>query len=101
MREIHGFIVEFQFAAFDAGHIQYIIDKAKQIGVGRFDLLQAVQSLFAIRQHAFGNRGHAADRVHGRTDLMGHSGEEICLGLAYGIRFGLHDKGRNNLNHLF
>ena len=69
-------------AAFNAAHVQYIIDQAEKVLRGGPDDGKALVNLNGIVAPGQGEFGHADNGVHGRADVVAHGGKEVGLGLA-------------------
>ena len=67
-------------AAFDAAHIQNIVDEGEQKTRGDANFGDAVHHQFVVADGLGGDGAHANDGVHGRADLMAHAGKKIRLG---------------------
>ena len=77
--------VEIQFARFDLGKIQNVVDQREQRIRGHLRQSQ-ILALFGVELRVEHQFRHAHDAVHGRADFMAHVGQEFALG-AVG-RFG-------------
>ena len=73
-------LLQMDLAAFDAAHIQNVIDEGEQMVAGGQDLAQIVLNPLLVIHIAHRQRGEADDGVHRRADIMGHIGEERTLG---------------------
>ena len=71
-RQVYRLLLQAEFAALYAGHIQHLINEGKQMIRSNRYLLQAVLHLRRIIQICLGNGRHAYDSIHRRTDIVGH-----------------------------
>ena len=111
--------LQFHLAAFDAPHVQHVVDQGQQVMAGSFDLIHVIRDLGRVF-FFFGQRRIAHDGVHGRADIVAHIGKERTLGLAAHFRQQLlffchllaaqydlvnqrynsqHDQNQNQLDH--
>ncbi len=88
IRQGAGLFVQIYFAAFDAAHVQHIVDEAEQVVAGGHDFLEVLLHLFPVVDMGAGQGGKANDGVHGSPDVVGHVGEENALGLAGPVGLG-------------
>ena len=77
---IVGLQVQFLLAAFDAGQVQYIIDKLEQVLAGNMDFIQIVADFFRVIHVFFCQGGKPDDGIQGGADIVGHIKEEGTLG---------------------
>ena len=69
------------FAGFDPGHIENVVDDRQQARCGLVDgMHETFLALAQFRAHQ--QIGHAEDAVHGRADFVAHVGDELGLGAA-------------------
>ncbi|GFI65662.1 hypothetical protein IMSAG185_01265 [Lachnospiraceae bacterium] len=80
LRKVEGLLVQAHLARLDLGHIQDLIDQPQKMPAGYGDLFQGIRHLFPVVDMAGGNGRHADDGIHGRADIMAHTGEKIRLG---------------------
>ena len=73
---------QIQLTAFNLGNIQNIVDQGQQMIAGETDFMQVFLDGGAVLRVLFRNGSQADNSVHGRADVMGHSGEEVRLCLA-------------------
>ena len=74
-----------EFAGFDFGKIQDVIDDRQQsvrTGANGFGKLALLRVEVAVEQQT----GHADDAVHRRADLVAHIGQELALGRYWPLR---------------
>ena len=76
------FFLDDDFAAFDAAHVKYVVDKGQQEARRYPDFRQTIGDLFRVVHTLRGDRRHPYYRVHRRSDLMAHAREEFRLGEA-------------------
>ena len=94
LRDVHGLGVEVDLAAFDAAHLEHVVDEGQQVLAGAVDLAQ-VAAYFVHRQAvALCDGGVADDGVHGGADVMGHVGQEGRFGPARLLRLRAPDVER-------
>ena len=88
IRQGEGLLVEGHAAAVNAGHVQYVVDQAHQMGGGGLDLAQAVvdPGLFIDVGQADG--GHTHNCVHRGADIVGHVGQKAAFGLICRLGIG-------------
>ena len=77
--QVHFLLLQLDFAAFDAAHVQHIVDQAQQMVAGREDFRQIILNLFRIRYIGNGKGRKPDDCVHGRADIVRHTAEERAL----------------------
>ena len=82
LRQTAGLLLQTDLATLYAAHIQYIVDQTQQMIPGRHDLLQIPFHLVPVFNMGNGQGGESHNGIHGRTDIMGHIGEEHAFGLA-------------------
>ena len=103
----HGLQVEFdaldfEFAGFDFGEVQDVVDDAQQVLAGGLDFAQVIELLRA--EFGFEHQvGHAQHRVHGGADFVAHVGQKVGFGAVggFGRFFGLGQFGRACKHHFF
>ena len=84
--DIRALLIQFHLAAFDAAHVQNVVNERQQMMAGRFNLAQI---LHRLRRHSgllLQEADVADDGVHRRPDVMAHVGEERAFGLAALLR---------------
>ena len=82
-------LVQLDLSAFDAAHIQNIIDERKQVAAGGKYLGKVFLHAVPVVQMADRQRGKADDGIHRGADVVGHIGKEGALG-AVGVFGGGH-----------
>jgi hypothetical protein len=82
LREHERFVFQQHLAAFDAGHVEDVVDERQQIPRGKADFGHTVRNFFIVSHRLCGDRVHPDDRVERRADLVAHAGKEIGLGRA-------------------
>ena len=70
------FFFDLHLAAFDAAHIQHVVDQTEQMIAGRGDFTQIILHLLLIIHMSSGKRGKTYDGVHRRPDIVGHIVQE-------------------------
>ncbi len=73
------FFFDLHLAAFDAAHIQHVVDQTEQMIAGRGDFTQIILHLLLIIHMSSGKRGKTYDGVHRRPDIVGHIVQERGL----------------------
>ena len=68
-------------AALDLGHVQNVIEQSQKVMGGAVHLFQAVKAALLALGFLQRDLRHADDAVHGRPDLVGHTRQELRLGL--------------------
>ena len=63
----------FNSPAFNARHVQHIVDKQYQMSGRSDDFLQAVVNFFRVVDISFCNLRHPNDPVERRSDVVGHA----------------------------
>ncbi len=86
VRHVHGLFLQLHAAAFNAAHVQDVVDQAQQMGAGGVDLCKIVLDLLGVVDVGLGQGGEAHDGVHGGADIVGHAVEEHGLGLVRLLR---------------
>ena len=76
VRHVHRLLVELHAAAFDAAHIQDVVDQAQQVRAGSADLRQVILHQLRVVYVRLRQRREADDGVHGRADVVGHVVQE-------------------------
>ena len=72
---------DFQFAGFDLGQIENIVDQLQQMLAAGMNRVEKFQPFgFAVFIAAAKNIGETEDRVHRRADFMAHPRQEFALG---------------------
>ncbi len=80
IRQIKAALRQTDFAALDPTHIQDLINQSQQMFAGDRDLAQRIQYPFLFVNVHPRHGCHTQNRIHGRTDIMAHPGQEIALG---------------------
>ena len=75
------------FSAFNAAHIQHIVDEGEQMVAGCKGLAKIILHPVCIVNIAERQRGKADDGVHGGADIVGHIGKEGTLGAVRALCF--------------
>ncbi|MFM1941793.1 MAG: hypothetical protein RI897_775 [Verrucomicrobiota bacterium] len=90
--EVEVDFFHFEAIGFDFGVIEDVIDEGEEaFGAGADDFCVAV--LFVGEGGIEEEAGHTDDAVHGRTDFVGHTGEELAFGDIGGLGFGGEEVG--------
>ena len=66
------FVIESHFAAFDLGHVEHIVNQAKELLAGNGDLAQAVLHALGLVHMGFGDFRESDNGVHRRSDVVTH-----------------------------
>ncbi len=82
----HDVVGQRHFSALDFRHVQYVVDQPKQMLAGERDALQVMKHPVLVVDVRRGDRRHPDDRVHRRTDIVGHVGQKLALGLVGFLR---------------
>ncbi len=79
--ELHRFREEFELARFDLRQVQDIVDQLQQVAPAGPDVPDELPLLRGLDGHPVHAQqvGEADDRVHRRTQLVRHVGEELAL----------------------
>ena len=79
--QMHGGIVQLDGAAFNAAHIQNIVDQAEQMLPRHADFLQVILDQLGVVQMGGRQRRKAEDGVHRGTDVVRHTVQKygFCL----------------------
>ena len=80
IRQIHRLCLQGDPAAFNAAHIQHIVDEGQQMLAGGGDLFQVINDLIPVVNMGGRQRGEADDGVHRCADIVGHIEQELPLG---------------------
>ena len=91
IREVDLGLFQMDLSAFDAAHIQHIVDEGEQVVAGSEGLGEVILHPFLVVDVADRQCGEADDGIHGGADIMGHIGKEGALGTVGGLG------GRNGL----
>ena len=91
IREVDLGLFQMDLSAFDAAHIQHIVDEGEQVIAGSEGLGEVILHPFLVVDVADRQCGEADDGIHGGADIMGHIGKEGALGAVGGLG------GRNGL----
>ena len=67
---------------FDSRHVQDIIDETQEVLRGSLHFLQIFDRFWRRIRHIHGDVAQSDNRIHGRADLMAHTGQEGRLRLA-------------------
>ena len=84
-RRLKSHLFKIDFARFDLGEVENVVDDVEQRVGGelhRFEIVALLRGQFCLKREI----GHADDAVERRSDLVAHVGEELALGLAGGFR---------------
>ena len=81
IRQVDLLLLQLNFAAFNAAHVQHIVDEAQQVVAGGENFCQIVLHLLGAAHIGDGQGGEADDGVHGGADVVGHIAQEGGLGL--------------------
>ena len=76
---MHGLILELELARLDLREVEDVVDDGEErIGCGAdgLDEVRRLRVELLVEQQA----GHTDDRVHRRTNLVAHAGQELALG---------------------
>ncbi len=87
-RQAARLFLQMYLAAFDAAHIQHVVNKAQKVVAGGHDFLQVFLHLLLVVNVGDGQGGKADDGVHGSADVVGHVGKEDALGPAGPVGLG-------------
>ena len=77
--EFEGMMFQFEFAGFDLGEVEDVIDDGQQrvgAAAGGLDIIALFIGQIGVQQQP----RHANDAVHGRADFVAHVGQELGLG---------------------
>ena len=74
----HG--TEIEFAAFDLGDVQNVVDERQEMAARKTDLAQIFAHALSILRVFLRDGCKAGDGVHGSADIVGHGGEKVGLG---------------------
>ena len=77
--QVQRLFVHLHFAAFDAAHVQHIVDETEQMLAGNGNLVQVFLDLSPLVNVRFGQRNEADDGVHGRAYVVRHVVQEHRL----------------------
>src|SRR5204863_10075140 len=84
---VEGLFFQLEFAGFDFGKVEDIIDDGEQriaAVANRFDQLALFGGQFRFQQQA----GHGNDAVHRRANFMAHVGQKVGFGAGGGFGGG-------------
>ena len=84
--DVHRNLIESLLTAFDARHLQHVVDEGEEEAVGRLKFIEVLQNGFGVVDVLADDIREANDGIHRRTDIMAHAEEEIGLGFVG--RFG-------------
>ncbi|MNZ48447.1 hypothetical protein D3C78_661940 [compost metagenome] len=82
--EVELHIVQFDLSRLEFGNVENFVDQCEQFVAGAVDGLHVV-TLFDRQWRAQQQFGHAQHAVHGRADFMADLGQELGLGIDFGI----------------
>ena len=99
IRKVDFHLFQMELSAFDAAHIQHIVDEGEQMVAGSKGLGQIILHPLLVVNIADRQCGKADDGVHGGTDVVGHIGKEGALGAVGSLGGG--NGIRKRLIHLF
>ena len=85
IRKVDLHLFQMDLSAFNAAHIQHIVDEGEQMVAGCKGLGKVVLHPIFIVDIADRQRGKADDGVHGGADIVGHIGKEGALGAVGGL----------------
>ena len=85
IRKVDFHLFQMDLSAFNAAHIQHIVDEGEQMVAGCKGLGKVVLHPILIVDIADRQRGKADDGVHGGADIVGHIGKEGALGAVGGL----------------
>ena len=80
VRQGENLLIQSQPPAVDAGHVQHLVHQAHQMRGSRLNLQQAILHPGFLVDMGQSYGCHAYDRVHRRSDVVGHIGQEAALG---------------------
>ena len=87
IRQICLHLIQLDFAAFDAAHIQNIINQAQEMIAGRQNLGQVILYLVLLLKIGQSQSSKADNRIHRGANVVGHIGQEHTLGLVGRLRY--------------
>ena len=93
---MHLRLVDGHLAAFDAAHVEHVVDQRQQVLARDRDPVQVVAHPLGVVRMACRQRREAHDGVHGRADVVAHVVEERGLGVV-GVLGGLERLGERLL----
>ena len=79
IRQVYRCIFNSNRTALDSAHIQHIIDQAKQMLTGCMNFFQIIQNKFCVANMRCRKCCKSNNRIHRRTDIMGHIIQERCF----------------------
>ena len=85
LRKVDFHLFQMDLSAFDAAHIQHIVDEGEQMVAGCKGLGKIIFHPILIVNIADRQRGKTDDGVHGGADIVGHIGKEGALGAVGGL----------------
>ena len=88
IRKIDLYFFQMDLSAFNAAHIQHIVDEGEQMVTGCKGLGKIILHPLGIVNIADCQRSKADDGVHGGADIVGHIGKEGALGAVGGLGSG-------------
>ena len=99
LRKVDFHLFQMELSAFDAAHIQHIVDEREQMVAGSKGLGQIILHPLLVVNIADRQCSKADDGVHGGADVVGHIGKEGALGAVGSLGGG--NGIRKRLIHLF
>jgi len=85
IRKVDFHLFQMDLSAFNAAHIQHIVDEGEQMVAGCKGLAKIILHPLGIVDIAERQRSKADDGVHGGADIVGHIGKEGALGAVGGL----------------
>ena len=86
---MHGLFLDLHLAAFDAAHVQHVVDEGQQVLTGNGDFLEIIQYLFLVINMRCRQRCKPDNGIHRGADVVAHIEQEFPLGTVCGC-FMLH-----------
>ena len=81
LRQVQRLRLDFDFAAFNAAHIQHVVNQHQQTAARDGNLFQIVPNARRVVDMGFRQRGEAENRVHRRADVVAHAAQKRGLGV--------------------
>jgi len=88
IRKVDFHLFQMDFSAFNAAHIQHIVDEGEQMVAGCKGLAKIILYPLGIVDITERQRSKADDGIHGGADIVGHIGKEGALGAVGGLGGG-------------
>ena len=79
IRQMDICFLDGHLSAFDAAHIQYVVDQRKQVLTGYGYFAEVILHLLLVVQMRSGKRRESHDGIHWRADVVGHTVQESRL----------------------